>query len=364
MKQFGVVVLALCLLLAACSTSNDQQLVAVSVGLPEQVADPILNAEGNILAGRFTGSEAQIVKLDQGRALPRATLSAEGDISDLQLATRTAGSQRGRTLAVATSCPGGYGDQPVQEEFRTCLSPPAMVSVELDGEGRKVGEQTSLPSGLKEGTLFASESTFVWEGRDRASRAIYTDGRWRKINTEEPATNAVTSRCTTRNHLWVLHGDSGPRTMTGSGSVQPNPNPSFSLFRYVLDGSTDNEWVRAPIAGLERTDFAQLACGVDEAFVRVGDSLYSTASPDKPIGGITAGLDELRGNAAKRPVLFLEDGTCTIVSEGGRLLQGRERQGSATSARASSCDSVPWPRGDGFVGLSQDLVGNIRVMDW
>jgi hypothetical protein len=323
-----------------------------------------LNAEGNILAGRFTGSEAQIVKLDQGRALPRARLSAEGTITSLQLATRPVGSQRSRTLAVATSCPGGYGDQPPEEEFRTCVTPPAMVSLELDEEGRQVGGQVSLPPGMKEGTLFSSDSAFVWEGRDPASRAINTDGVWRRINAVEPATTAVAARCTTKKDLWVLHGDTGPRTAAGPESLRPNPNPNFRLFHYPLNGSTDNQWVQTLIPGLDRSDSAELACGDNEAFVRIRDSVYSTASPDRTVGGITAGLDELRANAARRPVLFLEDGTCAIVAEGGRLLQGRERQSSATSPRASSCDSVPWPRGNRFVGLSQDLRGNIQVMDW
>jgi hypothetical protein len=364
MKRSVIASAALLVLASACTTLNDQQPVSISVGLPERVAAPIRNREGNVLSGRFTGSEAQIVKLELGTAIPRAELAADGVITGMQLATRAGGSPTGRSLAVVTSCPGGFGDQPEYEEIRTCLSPPAMASIELDDEGRAIGPQISLPPGLPEGGLFASESAFVWEGWDPANRAIYADGQWRRLDAVEPATTRVTSRCSTKKDLWVLHGDSGPKSVTGPDNALANPSPNLTLFSYLLDGSADNPWVQVPVAGLEGGKSAELACGDEEAFVRVGNSLYSTASPAQPVGGIESGIDELRGNPARRPVLFLEDRTCAIVAAGGRLLPGRELQSSATSPRASTCDSVPWPKGNGFIGLTQDQLGNITLGNW
>jgi hypothetical protein len=223
---------------------------------------------------------------------------------------------------------------------------------------------TTLPQGLGQGTLLGSNQLFVWESFDPMGLAVYKSGQWESLPPNLLDSRPIVERCASRQELWVLNGDFGPASLTGSDNAVPNPSPRFFLYRLPLKES-DPGWESVPVLGLEESSFAELACSETEAFVRVDSSLFFTRRPRTPIAE-AEGLEHLRGNPALRPVVFLQDfESCAVVMPGGRIQRtNRGRPGTATSPTTSVCDAVPWPIDRGHSAISLGVRGMLQEQPW
>lgn len=286
-----------------------------------------------------------------------ATLRGDGEIVDFDLAP----GPTSPALAVIGSCPEGFGSQRANDEFKQCIGPLQFASMELDELGRQSGERVPLPTDASEGALFSSRRVSVWDDRD-GKPAVYAQGSWQNVRTDPPSTSGTVDRCASQDHFWLLTGTNGPRSLTGQDNAVPMES-NYELFRMRLDGSLDNPWERVIISGLEDADSAEMACGENEAFVRVNFSLFSTQFPDRPVPD-SEGVIELRANEARRPVAFLDYyDACAAVLPGGRLLPSNDPPGSVTR-EDSNCNSVPWTTGEGVSAIGRSGAGKVFERPW
>jgi hypothetical protein len=349
----------LLVLLAGCAQSPKP---FGSVKLPVEgiIREPVRTSDGTILLTSQSEKGGVILRAQLGAdaTTERAELKADGYATDFDLAAGRGSSPDSRALAVLESCPAGFGEQSPDDEFRQCVGPLKRVSVELDAEGQALASPVVLPADLPQGHLFASDETFVWAGFDSA-RAIYADGAWRMIETAPPETVRVHNRCASKSSFWVLHGNTGPRSLTGQDNALPIERPGFALYRYDLDGKVDNAWVPVDIPGLRDTPRSELACGDDEAFVTVNNVLISTSAPDEPIteaGNVMA----LRDNPGRRPVALVDQQeACVAVLPGGELVR-RELAG-AGKVKLAVCLARLWPSAEGLIAIEQQTAREPKV---
>lgn len=388
-----VVALVVVGLLVGLAIAQNDEAVTVSLGSPERVASPVQTAEGHIILVTTERSEVVTVKVDTETKSAIQTAHSLGEgvlealplefISRIELAT-TEAAGTSKTVAVVTTCPAESVVE-IPDAGRQCQGVADAVSFELDSEATRLGAPTALPAGTGNGWLYAAGGTFVWSSVDLKAptyiprRFIYRedDSSWDEIRTVEPSDLEGAGECTTNTDLWVLRGRIGPRTLDGPDNARPVPNGNYQLFRYPLNGTTDANWEPFRIGDLDTTDFVRLACGEEEAYVWTGGpSIFSTKEPSRPFEGIEGSVYGLRGNPAKRPVVFTREETapqvygnsaCALLEPGGVLVKGKEPPSSVDSREASSCNSVPWPSADGYTAVSLEQVPpdvTVTVSKW
>ncbi len=331
-------------------------------GGASQLGEPMRRPDGSILLAQAKGAKVTLMTVRLvDRALAEADVyQAPGEVVDLELAPSNG---RGNELVVVASCPAGFGAQNPADEFRQCIGPIHLESFEIT-PGATLIRRQPLPQGLGQGTLLGSNQLFVWESFDPMGLAVYKSGQWESLPPNLLDSRPIVERCASRQELWVLNGDFGPASLTGSDNAVPNPSPRFFLYRLPLKES-DPGWESVPVLGLEESSFAELACSETEAFVRVDSSLFFTRRPRTPIAE-AEGLEHLRGNPALRPVVFLQDfESCAVVMPGGRIQRtNRGRPGTATSPTTSVCDAVPWPTDRGHSAISLGVRGMLQEQPW
>ena len=345
---------------------GDAQTLVIPLAENEIIASTVRTGDGTFLVGRRSQQRVRIaivstdLKIEEG-----AVLEADGPIVDFELASSPsdeAGTE-GAAIAVLASCPDGFGEQLPTDDFKNCVGPLKAVSIELDtSDGQAVGPQKPLPAGTGSGSLFASSEAYVWDSWD-ANPAIYSQGEWQNPTSKLSTSTRIDDRCASKDAFWVMTGNDGPRSVTGQDNAQPISEPGYELFRYELDASLGSEWQAVAIGDLEKAGSADLACGDQEAFLRVDHSLISTNRPDKPIAE-AEGIVKLRSNPALRPIAILEHyDACAVVLPGGILKPGDEEAGTIRKAH-SICDAVPWPTEDGLLAVEVDSSGKMELKPW
>lgn len=385
--------LALIGLLVSLAIAQNDEAAPVSLGSPERVSAPVRTAEGHIILMMAEDSEILTVRVDpQANSAIRTVHPRRegildtlppGPVGRIELATRVA-DDKSQTLAVVTTCPLDPVVQ-IPDQGEQCQVVPNAMSYEVDSEATRLTQPTALPQGTGHGWLYASGAGFIWSSVDLKAptyvprRFIYREegSSWEAIEPVEPSDLEGAGECTTTTDLWVLRGRIGPRTLDGPDNAKPQPTGSYQLFRYPLNGDTTASWQPYEIGDLDTTDFVRLACGEEAAYIWTGgSSLYSTREPATPVPGIEGSVYGLRGNAAKRPVVFTREETapqvyassaCALVEPGGRLVKGNEAPSSVDSTHSSSCNAVPWPGEDGYTAILLKQIPpevTVSVSDW
>lgn len=388
-----VVGLALIGLLVGLAIAQNDETAPVSLGSPERVSAPVRTAEGHIILMMAEDSEILTVRVDPQANSAVRTVHAfregvleslpPGPVGRIELATRVA-DDKSKTLAVVTTCPPDSVVE-IPDQGEQCQVVPNAMSYEVDSQATRLSQPTPLPQGTGHGWLYASDAGFIWSSVDLDAptyiprRFIYREegSSWEQIEPVEPSDLEGAGECTTTSDLWVLRGRIGPRTLDGPDNAKPQDAGSYQLFRYPLTGATAASWQPYEIGDLDKTDFVRLACGDEAAYVWTGGpSLYSTEQPSTPLEGIEGSVYGLRGNAAKRPVVFTREETapqvygnpaCALIEPGGRLVKGNEAPSSVDSTGSSSCNAVPWPGEDGYTAVLLEQIPpevTVSVSDW
>lgn len=329
--------------------------VRISVGNPAEVGTPVITAEGKILVG-VASSRPMVASadLEAETANARTILETARNVQDVQLATTRTAEGSIQTYAVVRHCPQPLREpRQGRERARLCSSDSLVTAVELTPEGNPTGRQVSLP-GSEPGRLFASNNAFVWAypilneetGRYEARRAILDDGSVSLIQTSEPTDLDTIDQCVTANEIWSLQGRDGPRnpdarTDTGGRSnVEGFNDRQYALFRYPLDGTTNNPWQEVPMSGLAGARLASLACGEEQGYVLIAETVYPTSSPTVPVSGLEEAVYYLAENRSRRPVAFLRNENaagealqCALIAPDQRLVYSADRPATADQNR-------------------------------
>lgn len=293
-----------------------------------------------------------------------ATLSGTGDVVEFDLATSSLlGPADPSSLAVIGTCPAGFGAQSPYDEFRSCAGPLEFTSVALDDAGYAVGDPQPIP-GAFEGSLHAARDGYVWLDAE-SNPKIFIDGPWRRIETAIPSRLPHRDGCTSAGDLWLLRGIGGPRVFTAPAFGIPDADRNYQLFRYRLDGRTDNDWQPVPIQAISDADLVDLACGDDEAFVRAGQSLYTTAAPERPVVEAER-AHRLEDGGTTRPILYLGiQETCAVVGPGGKPIEGTIRSVRSTGADdVLPCSGSVWPAESGLFRILERDGRTISERPW
>lgn len=296
-----------------------------------------------------------------------AGFSAAGTVDYLKLATQSAAGSDGRTVGIAVSCPGGFGNagdgQSEESKFPICPVKQVWQWFELDGNGNLINEPKEVPPGAS-GFLYASESFFVI-----GNSLLLKDGDWHQISKVPEREGDPWGSCATNGELYALYGNPGPRSLSGLESALANPDPKYGLYRYRLDGALDNGWSEVPIMSLSEAVTARLACSRNAAIVKADSAFISSAAPDT--------LIELPGDPSslglslpsKLPIISYvipppageSRGTigCVLIDESGRKVTAE------TAGSTDVCYGVPWRTSD---DTYVSVVGNphleLELREW
>ncbi len=385
MRTFGIssVVVVSCVALAF-GVAGSQEEERTNLGAFRDVGPPIVTDEGDVLMGVAEGPNVVIVRIPEGTGSPEriTALSVEGLVDNVELATAppSSDSDDPTTLAVVVSCPTEFIDAgPDMENAKICGSNSEFISFELDSRGRRISEPAPLPDDVEEGRLFATSKGFLWAwsaqdtgvGRAMPERATYFEGAWRALELEQPSSLNAIDQCTTLTDLWILYGNSGPRSLDGLDNAMPKEDLQYIVFRYELAGASHPEqsWNVVDVPGLELTDFAELACGRDNGYVAFDDTLYALGDEVKRVDGVRGSIYSLVDNRALYPIVFVSEGPgesqCALIDPNDRLVYASEPAGSADQNRISVCDGVPWRIGDQYAAVYLNPEnGDFSFLSW
>jgi hypothetical protein len=368
----------------AFGVAGSQEEDRTNLGAFRDVGPPIVTDEGDVLIGVADGPDVVIVRIPEGTGSPEriTALTVEGLVDDVELATVPPSSDSGdaRTLAVVVSCPTEFIDAgPGFENAKVCGSNSDFVSFELDSRGRRTSEPAPLPDDVEEGRLFATGDGFLWAwsaqdtgvGRATPERANYFDGAWQVLKLEQPSDLNAIDQCTTLTDLWILYGNSGPRSLDGLDNAMPKEDLQYTVFRYELVGESHAEqsWKGVDVPGLELSDFAELACGRNNGYVAFDDTLYALGDEVKRVENDRGSIYSLVDNRGLHPVVFVSErpgeARCALIDPDNELVYASEPAGSADQNRVSVCDGVPWEIGDRYAAVYLDPEnGDFSLRSW